>query len=245
MSTDARILVLSAGLSTPSSTRMLADGLARETRQALAHHGVTAHVDTVELREVAHDVVDMLITRFPSPPLSTVLDALRAADGVIITTPVFNAGPSGLLKSFLDAADPALWHGRPVLLGATAGSARHGLVIDYGIRPIMAHLRADVAATSVFAATGDTGDDGQGHRDATPLDQRMARAARDLAHLVLQRRGRTGLTDAARDAPEADGTRPAAQDTDATGGQPQVAAGLDPEFADFVPMDELLGKRTD
>ena len=68
MSTDARILVLSAGLSTPSSTRMLADGLARETRQALAHHGVTAHVDTVELREVAHDVVDMLITRFPSPP---------------------------------------------------------------------------------------------------------------------------------------------------------------------------------
>lgn len=245
MSTDARILVLSAGLSTPSSTRMLADGLARETRQALAHHGVTAHVDTVELREVAHDVVDMLVTRFPSPRLSEVLNALRAADGVIITTPVFNAGPSGLLKSFLDATDPALWHGRPVLLGATAGSARHGLVIDYGIRPIMAHLRADVAATSVFAATSDAGDDGQGHHDATPLDQRMARAARDLAHLVLQRQGRTGVTDNAGHAPDANDARAAAPRPNATGGRPQVAIGLDPEFADFVPMDDLLGRTRD
>jgi NAD(P)H-dependent FMN reductase len=42
-----------------------------------------------------------------------------------------------------------------VLLGATAGTARHSLVLEHAMRPLFAHLRAIAAPTGVFAAPED------------------------------------------------------------------------------------------
>src|SRR5699024_2544376 len=193
MSAPIRLLALTAGLSTPSSTRMLADQLARESAAALGRGGAEVEVSTVELREYAHDLTDALLTRFPSERLAMVIEQVRAADAVIAVTPVFNVGPSGLFKMFFDALDMELWRGKPVLLGATAGTARHSLAIDYAIRPMFGHLKAEVVPTAVFAASSDFGADTDGQADEQPLTARVRRAAAELATMV-----RAGLGESSR-----------------------------------------------
>ena len=76
---------------------------------------------------------------------------------MIAATPVYKAGISGLFKSFVDLLDNDLLVAKPVLLAATAGSARHALVIDEQMRPLFAYLRALTLPTSVFAAPEDWG----------------------------------------------------------------------------------------
>lgn len=219
-SSTYRILAVSAGLSTPSSTRMLADQLTRETAAALGEDGSEILVETVELREHAHDLTDALLTRFPSERLAMVIEQVRAADAVIAVTPIFNLGPAGLFKLFFDALDIELWKGRPVLLGATAGTARHSLAIDYAIRPMFGYLKADLVPTSVFAASADFGADTEGQADEQPLAVRVRRAAGELATMLRSRHG-AAVDGAAVTGQAADGAAIAGQAADgaATSGQ--------------------------
>lgn len=239
-----RLLVLSAGASTPSSTRGLADGLARETRAALSARGRDVEVRTVELRDLAHDTLDLMLTRFPSERLGEVLDALRSADGAVVATPIYTIGPSALLSAFLQATDPSLWTGRPVLLAATGGTARHSLALDYAVRPQLAHLKARLTATTVFAATADLGSDGQGMEDSEPLSVRIRRAGEELAAMMCARSAAPGT------APDSHGAgAPAREQSDRPersaprGDAREAGAPRDPEFEDFVPMDQLLKPR--
>src|SRR5699024_4315062 len=149
-------------------------------------------------------------------------------DAVIAVTPVFNVGPSGLFKSFVDAIDIAVWAGKPVLLGATAGTARHSLVIDYAIRPMFGYLKAEVVPTVVFAASADFGVDPEGQADEQPLAARVRRAAAELATML--RAGTGGAAESAEAPADGDGAA-AEAGTDST---------LDAEFSDFVPMGTLL-----
>ena len=72
-------------------------------------------------------------------------------------SPIFSASYSGLFKSFFDVLEEGTLEGKPVLVGATAGTARHSLAIEFALRPLFAYLRADVVPTSVFAASEDFG----------------------------------------------------------------------------------------
>lgn len=51
----AVVAVISAGLSQPSSTRLLADRLAEGTRRRAAMVGLVVEVVTIELRDIAHE----------------------------------------------------------------------------------------------------------------------------------------------------------------------------------------------
>ena len=175
------LVAVSAGLGTPSSTRMLADRLASATADALGERGVEAGVRSVELRDVAHDVTDMMLTGFAPSALREVLDAVTGADGLVLVTPLFTTTYSGLFKSFVDVLDKDSLVDMPVLLGATGGTPRHSLALEYSVRPLFTYLRADVATTSVFAAP----DDWSGEADAAnPLPRRIQRAGRELASLM-------------------------------------------------------------
>ena len=244
MTDTIRLLALSAGLSTPSSTRMLADQLTREASAALGADGTAVEVTTIELREYAHDLTDALLTRFPSERLSMVIEQVRAADAVIAVTPIFNVGPAGLFKTFFDALDIELWKDKPVLVGATAGTARHSLAIDYAIRPMFGYLKADLVPTSVFAASADFGADTEGQADEQPLAARVRRAAGELATMLRALRG-TALpaagTAAEASAAEVSAETQAVEDASADAAPARPA--LDPEFADFVPMGDLLPRR--
>src|SRR5919199_1688258 len=117
-----RIVIVTAGLSEPSSTRLLAD---------------------------------QLLTGFATGDLAAAEEAVAQADAVIAVTPVFSASYSGLFKTFFDVLEQGVLDGKPVLVAATAGTARHSLVIEHALRPLFAYLHALVVPTGVFAATDD------------------------------------------------------------------------------------------
>ena len=168
----SRLVVVSAGLSVPSSTRLLADRLTAAAVEALEE----VDVEVIELRDVAHQLTDHLLTGFAGPELAEAIAKVRDADGLIVVTPVFAASYSGLFKTFFDVLEEGVLDGTPVLVAATAGTARHSLVLEHAMRPLFAYLHAVVVPTGVFAATEDFGDAG--------LDARIARAAGELAVLV-------------------------------------------------------------
>ncbi|WP_210592673.1 FMN reductase [Streptomyces sp. GESEQ-35] len=176
-----KLVVVSAGLSVPSSTRLLADRLA-----AAVDRTSPADVQVVELRELAVEIAHNFTSGFPGRNLSAAIDAVTGADGLIVVTPVFSASYSGLFKSFFDVIDPDALAGKPVLIAATGGSARHSLVLEHALRPLFSYLRAIVVPTAVYAASEDWGADG--------LDGRIERAAGELAGLM------TGAPKAARPA---------------------------------------------
>ena len=177
------VVVVSGGLRVPSTTRLLADQLGRAAEQALSASSVSptypVRVETVEVRDHAHAIVDALLTGFPTGELSAALEAVRSADALILVTPTFQASFSGLFKSFLDLIEEGQLRGMPVLLAATGGTERHSLTIEYALRPLVAHLGAISVPTGVFAATGDLGG-----AAAPGLTARISRAAAELAGMV-------------------------------------------------------------
>jgi FMN reductase len=180
--TTRRIAVITAGLSQPSSTRLLADRLADATTRHLQDLGVDAEVSVVELRDTAQDVVNNLMTGFPSPKLEAAIETVTNADALIAVTPIFTTSYSGLFKSFIDVLDPVSLTDMPVLIAATGGSERHSLALDYAMRPLFTYLHAQVVTTSVYAASSDWGSNGDATSGALP--DRIERAARELAALA-------------------------------------------------------------
>ncbi|GAA2561248.1 MULTISPECIES: FMN reductase [Streptomyces] len=175
-----RLVVVSAGLSVPSSTRLLGDRLAAVAAPAAtAPEPAPADTRVIELRDLAVEIAHTFTSGFPGRALADAFDAVAEADGLIVVTPVFSASYSGLFKSFFDAlsvTDPDALAGKPVLIAATGGTARHSLVLDHALRPLFAYLRAVVVPTGVYAASEDWGAEG--------LDGRIDRAAGELAALM-------------------------------------------------------------
>jgi FMN reductase len=190
------LAVVSAGLSNPSSTRLLADRLTVATVEALHARGDDATVEVVELRTHARDLADNLVTGFPNEPLRTAVETVTGADGLIVVSPIFSASFSGLFKTFFDVLDKEALVGKPVLLGATAGTARHSLALEHAMRPLFSYLRAVTVPTAVFAASEDWA--GAGGIDRA-LAGRIDRAAGELADLVTGRPATAKPTDPVAD----------------------------------------------
>ena len=176
--TTRTIVVVSAGLGQPSSTRLLADRLAVATAEGLP---AGTRIITIELRELAHDIVDNLLTGFPSPALDEAIGQVLRADGLIAVTPLYNGSYNGLFKSFFDVIDPETLVGKPVLIAATGGTARHSLALEHAIRPLFTYLRAVTVPTAVFAATEDWG---SARSSGGDLTARIERAGSELAALI-------------------------------------------------------------
>lgn len=175
-----KIVAITAGLSTPSSTRLLTDQIVDATQAAVSSRGERLEVEVIELRELAMDLAQMMASGgMPTAALDRARDAVAAADGIVAVTPVFAASYSGLFKMFVDALDPESLTGTPVLIAATAGTPRHSLVLEHAMRPLFSYLRAVVQPTAVFAATSDFGS------DAGELEPRVRRAAAELATAVV------------------------------------------------------------
>ncbi|HEY2054379.1 MAG TPA: CE1759 family FMN reductase [Solirubrobacterales bacterium] len=171
-----RLVLLSAGTGNPSSTRLLGDRIAQRTLDLLREADAPATVSVIELGPLAVDIARATVSGVTSAELHGAIERLAAADGVIAATPVYKAGISGLFKSFVDLLDNDLLVARPILLAATAGSARHALVVDEQMRPLFAYMRALTLPTSVFATPEDWG--------AGELGERVDRVAGELSVLL-------------------------------------------------------------
>jgi FMN reductase len=173
---NLRLAVVSAGTSDPSSTRLLADRIAARTAALAAGRGDMVTTSVVELREIAADVTTALVSQLVTPKLQRAIAAVGEADAIVASTPVYKAGPSGLFTSFFQVLDNDLLIAKPVVLAATAGTARHALVADGQMRSMFAYLRAMTAPTSLFAAPEDWAD--------PALNTRVDRAATELVLLM-------------------------------------------------------------
>ncbi|MGI8947394.1 MAG: CE1759 family FMN reductase [Ornithinimicrobium sp.] len=226
-----RLVVVTAGLSQPSVTRLLADRLTDAVGDRLRVKDQEPEVTVLELRELGTDIMSAMLTAgMSSARLTQAGAAIAAADAVLAVTPVFTASYSGLFKSFFDALDPGVLRGTPVLIGATAGTERHSLVLDHALRPMFTYLQAVVVPTGVFAATSDFGGKGDGVVDG--LSQRIARAADELVALL----SRHDTPSSGRDASGPSTPDSARRHTDAL-----ARAEADEAAGSFTPFDQLLG----
>jgi FMN reductase len=171
-----RVVVISAGTSDPSSTRLLADRVAQRAAALAAEHGNAVTSSVIELRELATDITTALTSQLITPRLQQAIDALGAADGIIAAAPVYKAAASALFTSFFHVLDNDLLIAKPVVLAATAGTARHALVVDGEMRSLFAFLRTMTVPTSLFASPDDWSD--------TALATRIDRAALELVLLM-------------------------------------------------------------
>lgn len=181
------VVVIAAGLSDPSSTSLLGQQLAEATAEAMSQRGYRPEMYHFELREVATDIADSMVTPSRSERLSQMINEVEQADAIITVSPVFKASYSGLFKSFWDLVDNDALSGVPIQLGSTGGSPRHSLVIDTAMRPLFSYLRMRVMPTGVYAATEDWGSatsDTNSHE--AYLSRRIARAGDDLADVVTR-----------------------------------------------------------
>jgi FMN reductase len=170
---EVTIAVLTAGVSDPSSTRLLADRAAQRTADALGAFDLSATFRTIDLSTIAVDIAQTLVSGMPSRPITTAIEDLADADAIIASTPVYKAGISGLFKSFVDLLDNDLLIAKPVILAATGGTSRHAMIVDEQLRPLFAFLRAIPMPTSLYAAPEDW--------SSTDLGDRITRAAGELA----------------------------------------------------------------
>jgi FMN reductase len=208
------LAVVTAGLSQPSSTRLLADRLTSATQRELEARGQATDVTVIELRDLAHDITDQLLTGFGRPALRTAIEQVTTADGLIAVTPLYSGSYSGLFKSFFDVLEPGVLDGQPALIAATGGTPRHSLALEHAVRPLFTYLHAVTVPTAVFAATADWGDSGAEGRE---LNRRIDRAASELAAAIA----------------------PAAM---APAGQPGSRRSQDP-YASVTPFEDLLNAR--
>jgi FMN reductase len=170
------LVVVNAGTGDPSSTRLLADRTAQRVATLASKDGETLDIRIIDLREIATEVTTALVSQHIGTGLRAAMDAVAGADGIVAATPVYAAGPSGLFTSFFQVLETDSLIGTPVVLAATAGTARHALVADDQMRGMFGYLRAMTVPTALFAAPDDWAD--------AALTGRIDRAALELVTLM-------------------------------------------------------------
>jgi FMN reductase len=119
---------------------------------------------------------------------SALIEALRAADGVLIATPAYHGGISGLVKNALDFTEDLKDDARPYLDGRAVGC----IVVADGVQAMgstLASLRAIVHALrgwpTPFAATLN-GRDRPFGGDGRAADESVLQACRLVAGQVVE-----------------------------------------------------------
>lgn len=139
------------------------------------HSGSPAHrIDLAALP------ADALLGRREDPGVTAAVRAVQGAGILVVSTPVYRATYSGLLKAFFDLLPQDSLEHTVAIPIVTAGSPGHALAIDHGLRPLLASVGGLVVATGVY------GTDAQ-FTDGTPqaaLVERIERAVLEAASLA-------------------------------------------------------------
>ena len=123
---------------------------------------------------------DALLGRRQDPAVTDALAAVQSARIIVVSTPVYRATYSGLLKVFFDLLPQDALAGKVAVAIATGATPTHFLAIDHGLRPLLASVGAVVVATAVYGVDSQFRD---GAPDAALLE-RVDRAAAEAAALA-------------------------------------------------------------
>jgi len=132
------------------------------------------------LIDLAQLSADGLLGRRDDRDIADALRGVLEAGILVVSTPIYRATYSGLLKVFFDLLPQDALLGKVAILIATGGGPAHLLAVDHGLRPLLASVGALVVATGVY------GTDTQ-FRNGVPdaaLVERIERAALEAAALA-------------------------------------------------------------
>jgi FMN reductase len=105
-------------------------------------------VEAINVRDLPSD--DLLHARADSPALQKAVGLIERARGVVISTPVYKASYTGVLKTFLDLLPQFGLGGKVVLPLVTGGTLAHVLALDYSLRPVLSSLGAQHVVAGLF-----------------------------------------------------------------------------------------------
>lgn len=179
-----RLVALSGGVGTPSSTTTVVELVLSRTAALVREQGVEVTTRVLEVRDLARDATAEVLGELRSEPLEEALLALEAADGVVVASPVFRGSYAGVFKTVLDLLEPGSLRGVPTVLAATTGTVRHTLVTEHALRPLLSYLGALTLPTTIVATPEDLV---LGVRPVPALAERVERSARELTAAVLLR----------------------------------------------------------
>lgn len=84
-----------------------------------------------------------------------VTQTLMEADAIIIGTPIFQASIPATLKNIFDLLPMNALRDKVVSMFVTAGSAKHYLIVEHQLKPILAYMKAQIVQTYVFIEEQD------------------------------------------------------------------------------------------
>lgn len=157
----------------PSKTRALVEAV---SDSLLRRHGIGVEIFDLAGRGDASGA------SLPADA-TTIVEAIEAADALIVGSPVYKGSYTGLFKHVFDLVQPTALINQPVLITATGGGARHCLVVEHQLRPLFGFFEACTIPTAIYASEVDFADG----LPASPLVlQRIAAAVDQLAGLVAR-----------------------------------------------------------
>lgn len=166
-----RVAILSGSTGEDARSRALATAYGKY----LTEHG--AEVDTIDMRDLG-DLPDVMTgdTSFIDP----YLDRFSNADAFVVSTPIYNWGPSGKVKHFLDLAmDSDSMSYKPYSLLSGAGSSRSALALGGLANQIDMELKGIGIGAGVQAAGHD-----YNKETGTLTDDIVSRANENAAKLL-------------------------------------------------------------
>ncbi|MCR6497450.1 FMN reductase [Shinella sp. CPCC 101442] len=171
-----KILGISGSVKRPSRTLHIVERI-------VAAIGQTADVeaDLIDLADAAPVLFRALRADQLDEAGRAIIDAVEAADVLVVGSPVYRASYTGALKHLFDLVDFRALQGRRVILAATGGTPLHGLMLEHQFRPLFGFFGAVTVPTTVYAVEADFTE----YTLSNPaVEARIARAVADLFDLL-------------------------------------------------------------
>lgn len=134
----------------PSRTTVLV----REVTEAFAA-AVGGTATTVELAPLLGQLSLGPFRNSLGPDAITALEAVEAADIVVVGSPAYRATYTGLFKLFFDHVGQYALVDKPIVLTATGGSERHALLVEHQMRPLFGFFQSLTLPLGIYASERD------------------------------------------------------------------------------------------
>ncbi|QCJ00881.1 FMN reductase [Agrobacterium larrymoorei] len=148
--TGPTILGLSGNVKRPSRTASLVDAVV-----SLAAKRLSGNARLIELVDAAPILFKALRTDQLDAEGRAIIEAVEAADVLVVGSPVYRASYTGALKHLFDLVDYRALTGKRIILVATGGTPLHGLMTEHQLRPLFGFFNALTLPTAIYATEAD------------------------------------------------------------------------------------------
>jgi FMN reductase len=128
--------------------------LVTEVAEAFASR-LGGHATVIELGPLLSDLGAGPFRGNLGPDAVRALEAVEAADVIVVGSPAYRATYTGLFKLFFDHVGQHALVDKPIVLTATGGSDRHALLVEHQMRPLFGFFQALTLPLGIFANESD------------------------------------------------------------------------------------------